>query len=109
MPTQAIAAYGVQLRLGDGVPLTAVAVTGGTTATPIVLTTAAHGIPVGDVASVTVVGVGGLNANGTWIAQAVDATHLTLRGSVGSGTYTSGGTVTPTDTFTVIAEVTNIE
>jgi hypothetical protein len=85
-------------------------VTGGTTATPIILTTGAHGIATGEVASVTVAGVAGLaGANGTWIAQAVDATHLRLRGTVGSGAYTSGGTVQRTDTYTVIAEITDIQ
>src|SRR4030095_10956530 len=108
MATQAIGAYGVQLRLGDGVPLAAVAVTGGTTATPVVLTTAAHGIPTGDVSSVTVAGVNGLvGANGTWIAQATDATHLQLRGSVGTGADNRGGTGQGSATYTVIAEVTD--
>lgn len=110
MPTAAISAYGIALKLGDNVPLTPVAVTGATNATPIVLTTAAHGIPVGDVDVMTVAGVGGTTAaNGTWIVHALSATTVRLRGSVGNGAYTSGGTATRTDTFTVVAELTNLE
>lgn len=109
MPTQAISSFGVQLRLGNGVALAPFAVSGGTATTPIVLTTATHGIPVGDVDLVTVAGVTGLTgANGTWVAQALSTTTLRLRGSVGGGAYSSGGTVTRTDTYTTIAEVTNI-
>src|ERR1043166_8914288 len=110
MPTQAISAYGIQVRLGDGVALTAVSISAATNATPIVITTAAHGIPVGDVSVVTVAGVGGnTGANGTWVAQALTTTTLRLRGSVGNGAYTSGGTAQRTDTFTTIAELTNLE
>jgi hypothetical protein len=108
MATQARSAYGAALRLGDGVPGTALTVNGATNATPIVLqTTAAHGIV--DVGYGTVAGVvGNLAANGTWIVERVDATHLKLRGSVGNGAYVSGGTFTPNSTYTTIAEVRNI-
>jgi len=112
MTTQAIAAYGIGLRLGDGVALTPVAITGATNATPIVLTTAAHGIA--DVDVITVSGVGGNTAanntpaNPYWIASRVDATHLRLRGSVGNSAYTSGGTATRNDTYATIAELTNL-
>src|SRR4029434_8211662 len=105
MPTAAIAAYGSQLRLGDGIPLGAVTVIAATNTAPIVLTTSpAHGIV--DVTRVTVAGVAGnLGANGSWVAERVTATTLKLRGSVGTGVYTTGGTVTPTNTFTTIAEM----
>jgi hypothetical protein len=107
--TQAISAYGTQLRLSDGVALAPLAVTGATNAAPIVLTTAAHGIPVGDVTWVTVANVGGNTAaNGSWIAQALSATTLELRGSVGTAPYTSGGTMTRRGTFTKIAELVNL-
>lgn len=110
MPTAAISAYGIQLWLGDGVPLAPVAVTGGTATTPIVLTVPGHGIAVGNIDLVTVAGVAGLTgANGGWQVQATDATHLTLRGSVGGGAYTSGGTVTRNDTFHMVACITNLE
>jgi len=110
MATQAISSYGIQLRLGDGVALAGVAVSGATNATPIVLTTAAHGIPVGDVDVMTVSGVGGnTGANGTWIVQSLSTTTVRLRGSVGNGAYTSGGTAVRNDTYTVVAELTNLE
>src|SRR5262245_11305220 len=110
MPTQAIAAYGVQVKLGDGVPLAAISVTGGTATTPIVLTTAAHGIATGDVSTGTVTGVTGLTgANGTWLVEATDATHLRLRGTVGGGAYSGGGTFTRTSTYTTIAEMTDVQ
>ena len=109
MPTQAIAAYGVELRLGDGVPGPGVGISGATNATPIVIT-AAHGIPVGDVDVMQISGVGGNTAaNGTWIVQALTTTTLALRGSAGNGAYTTGGSAQRLDTYTVIAEVTNIE
>src|ERR1043166_1632519 len=109
MPTQAISAYGIQVRLGDGVALSALTISGATNATPIVVTpTPAHGIT--DVSYATVAGVGGNTAaNGTWVVERVTTTTLKLRNSVGNGAYTSGGSLTPTDTFTVIAELTNAE
>ena len=109
MPTQAISAYGIQVRLGDGVALSALTISGATNATPIVVTTTtAHGIT--DVSYATVAGVGGNTAaNGTWVVERVTTTTLKLRNSVGNGAYTSGGSLTPTDTFTVIAELTNAE
>jgi hypothetical protein len=107
--TQAIASYGTQLRLGNGVALAPLAVSAATNATPIVVTTPAHGIAIGDVTWVTVAGVlGNGGANGTWVAQSLTTTTLRLRGSVGTGAYTSGGTVTILDTFTTVAELVNI-
>jgi hypothetical protein len=108
MPTQAIAAYGTELRLSNGVPVV-IGILGATNATPIVLTTPAHGIAVGNVTWVTVTGVlGNTAANGTWVAEAVTATTLKLRGSVGNGAYTSGGSLSIRGTFTRIAELVNI-
>jgi hypothetical protein len=91
------------------VVLSALTITGATNATPIVVTTSvAHGIA--DVTYATVAGVGGNTAaNGTWVVERVTNTTLKLRNSVGNGAYTSGGSLTPTDTFTVIAELTNAE
>jgi hypothetical protein len=109
MPTQAISSYGIQVRLGNGVALSALTITAATNATPIVVTTSvAHGIT--DVSYATVTGVlGNTAANGTWVVERVTNTTLKLRNSVGNGAYTSGGSLTPTDTFTVIAELTNLE
>jgi hypothetical protein len=95
--------------MGDGIALSALTITAATNATPIVITTSiAHGVV--DVTRVTVIGVGGnLGANGSWVAERISTTQLKLRGSVGSGAFTSGGTVTPISTFTKIAELVNLE
>jgi hypothetical protein len=108
MPTQAISAYGIQLRLSDGVPLSALTINAATNTTPILVTTTApHGIV--DVSVVTITGVlGNLGANGTFIVQQTSTTQLRLRGSVGTGAYTSGGSLVRTGTFATIAEVTNL-
>src|SRR5262245_36772771 len=109
MPTQAIAAYGVQLMLSDDVTVGGIGVGGATNATPIVLTTGAHGFPIGTPVWVTVAGVGGNTAaNGSWIADPLTTTTLRLRGSVGNGVYTSGGGVTTTGVYTRVAEVRDI-
>lgn len=109
MPTQGYSAYGTQIRVGDGVPLAALTITGATNATPIVVTTsAAHGVV--DVSYGTVAGVvGNLGANGSWVLEAVTTTTLRLRNSVGTGAYTSGGTLTKLSTFASIASLTNVQ
>lgn len=110
MPTQAISSYGIQLWVGDGVPLAGVAITGVTTATPLVVTTGSpHGIAVGHVEVVSITGVVGINANGTWQAEALTATTLRLRGSAGVGTYTSGGTLVRTNTMHMVACITDLQ
>ena len=109
MPTQAIASYGTELRLGSGVSPFNLPISAATNATPIVVTTTAHGLVLGDVTWVNVTGVlGNTGANGTWVAQAVTSTTLKLRGSVGNGAYTSGGLLTVRDTFAKVAELVNI-
>jgi hypothetical protein len=109
LPTQATAAYGTELRLSDGVALAPLAISAATNTTPITITTPVHGIPVGEVSWIDVVNVGGnTGANGTWVAQALATTTLRLRGSIGNGAYTSGGTATLRGTFTRIAELVNI-
>ena len=67
-------------------------VTGGTNATPIVLTiNTGHGLKISD--RIVVAGITGLtSANGNWNISAVAATTVTLEGSVGNGTF--GGTAT---------------
>ena len=67
-------------------------VTGGTNATPIVLTiNAGHGLKLMD--HIRVGGITGLtSANGEWHVSVVTATTITLEGSVGNGTF--GGTAT---------------
>lgn len=69
-------------------------ITGATNATPIVVTMSATaaslGIAAGD--NVYIRGVlGNLNANGTFEVASVSGSTVTLKGSAGSGAYTSGG------------------
>ena len=66
-------------------------VTDASNASPIVITSAAHGLQVG--MRVVVASVGGNTAaNGTWTISAVTDDTFTLSGSTGNGSYTSGGT-----------------
>jgi len=69
-------------------------VTGATNATPIVITTATHGLVSGAVVTVASVG-GNTAANGTFKITVLSGTTFSLDGSVGNGAYTSGGTVQP--------------
>ncbi len=65
-------------------------VTNATNATPIVITSANHGLTTGTF--VTVSGVGGnTGANITTTVTVVDANTFSLDGGVGNGAYTSGG------------------
>lgn len=70
-------------------------ITGATNAASIVLTSASHGLTVGQTYRVYIAGVGGNTAaNGLHASMAVtDANTLTLTGVAGNGTYTSGGTI----------------
>ena len=83
------------LHLGREVSKT---ITGATNATPIVVTSAAHGFSNGD--KVTISGVGGNTAaNGTFLVAAKSTNTFelnTLAGAnvAGTGTYTSGGKLT---------------
>ena len=66
-------------------------ITGATNATPIVITSANHGLQTGQVVAVSGVG-GNTAANGTFPVVRVNANTFQLAGSVGDGDYTSGGT-----------------
>lgn len=70
------------------------AISGATNATPIVITqadtAASLGIAAGDFVYVNGV-LGNLNANGTFEVASVSGSTVTLKGSAGSGAYTSGG------------------
>lgn len=68
-------------------------ITGATNATPIVITTSgAHGLD-GVNQPVSISGVGGNTAaNGDWEVKVLTSTTFELNGSVGNGSYTSGGT-----------------
>lgn len=66
-------------------------ITGTTNATPIVVTSAAHGLSNNDM--VGVLGVGGNTAaNGIWSVANVATNTFELAGSTGNGAYTGGGT-----------------
>lgn len=66
-------------------------ITGATNASPIVITSASHGLTTGT--RVTISGVGGNTAaNGTFTITRLDANTFSLDGSSGNGAYTSGGT-----------------
>ncbi len=57
---------------------------------PIQITATNHGYKTGQ--KIIISGVGGIPAaNGTWTVTVVDPNNFTLNGSIGSGTYTSGG------------------
>ena len=67
------------------------AITGATNASPIVITSASHGLNTG--VKVTITGVGGNTAaNESWTITRVSANTFSLDGSTGNGSYTSGGT-----------------
>ena len=78
---------------GKAVPT--ISVTAATNASPIQITTAVpHGIA-GNNAPVSITGVlGNTAANGNFLVTVINSTTFTLNGTTGSGTYTSGGTVT---------------
>lgn len=66
------------------------AITGATNASPIVVTSAAHGLTTGT--QVTLTGVlGNTAANGSWTITVIDANTFSLNGSTGNSAYTSGG------------------
>lgn len=65
-------------------------ITGATNATPIVITSAAHGLATGDY--VAIAGVGGNTAaRGTFQVTVTGTNTFSLDDSVGNGTYTRGG------------------
>lgn len=66
-------------------------ITGATNATPVVVTSVAHGLRTGQRVKVSGV-VGNTGANGTFVVTRVDDDHYSLNSSVGNGAYTSGGT-----------------
>lgn len=71
---------------------TTVNITAASNATPIVITAVGHGFNTGDKVYITGVS-GNTAANGTWVITRLTADTFSLNGSVGNGTYTSGGTV----------------
>lgn len=75
-------------------------VTAATNASPIVVTSASHGLSTGQ--RVTIASVGGNTAaNGTFTITRVSADTFSLNGSTGNGSYTSGGTWKSTGLYKV--------
>jgi len=84
---------GIDVDVTDAITEAAKTITGATNASPIVITSAAHGYADGDRVLVDSVG-GNTAANGSWtVANKADNT-FELAGSTGNGDYTSGGKVT---------------
>lgn len=61
---------------------------------PIALTIANHGLVNGTTVKVAG-GLGLTNMNGLWFINVLDINTIQLNGSVGNGTYTGGGVLTP--------------
>lgn len=78
-------------------------VTGATNATPIVITTATHGLSTGDYVFIEGV-TGNTAANGFWTITYVSATQFSLDTSVGNGAYVSGGVVACAGFATVLLQ-----
>lgn len=68
------------------------AVTAASNTTPIVITTATHGLASGEIVTIASAG-GNTAANGTWKITVLSTTTFSLDGSTGNGAWTSGGTV----------------
>jgi hypothetical protein len=93
VPAGNINAYDVD-NLGDYFGLRYLQATGtiigATNASPIVVTSAAHGLANGDVIHIAGV-IGNSAANGGWVVANVTTDTFELVGSTGNGTYSSGG------------------
>ncbi len=91
----AVRVYGPDGLMANGTSTAALAESGSvndaSNTTPIVISSAGHGLSTGmkvKVASVT----GNTGANGTWIITVVDANTFSLATSVGNGAFAGGGT-----------------
>lgn len=89
-------------RPGSYLNSTGVTISGASNTTPIEITTGSnHGLETGQ--HVQIVGVGGNTAaNGAWKITKTGPKKFTLNSSVGSGTYTSGGTSYQNEVKTLI-------
>jgi hypothetical protein len=73
-----------------------IAVTAASNTSPIAITTnPTHNFSTGQRFAISGIG-GNTAANGTWTITVTDSTHFTLNGTIGNGSYTSGGTVSST-------------
>lgn len=84
--------YAQEATLTSAVPLRhrSGSITGATNSTPIVVTSASHGLATGD--SVYIIGVGGNGAANGWAVATVLTANTFSIPVAGSGAYTSGGT-----------------
>ena len=71
-----------------------VAITGASNASPIVISSTAHGLSTGDAISVSGV-AGNTAANGVFTVTKVDDNSFSLNDTTGNAAYTSGGTWLP--------------
>ena len=71
-----------------------VAITGASNASPIVISSTAHGLNTGDAISVSGV-AGNTAANGVFTITKVDDNSFSLNGTTGNAAYTTGGTWLP--------------
>jgi len=69
-------------------------ISGATNATPIVITSAGHGLSTGNRVHVSAGVAGNTAARGLWTVTVVDADTFSLNNSVGNAAYTSGGSWT---------------
>lgn len=98
----------VRVVLGNITASAATNITAASNATPIVVTSAAHGLKTGD--DVIVAGVAGNTAaNGVRNVTVVDANNFSINGSVGNGAYTSGGTAQRIFTSMTVAQLLALE
>ncbi len=81
-------------------------ITGASNTSPIVITSAAHGLTTGT--RVTISGVtGNTAANGTFVVTYVSDSTFSLQGSTGNGGWVSGGTWNVTGLYTVSIDATS--
>lgn len=79
-------------------------ITNATNATPIVITSANHGLTTGT--KVVISGVtGNTAANGEFVITVIDSNSFSLNGSSGNGAYTGGGTWHVAGLYTVSVSV----
>lgn len=84
-------------------------ITAASAATPIVITSTAHGLTTGTIVKIADV-LGNTSANGVWTITVVSANTFSLNGSSGGSTYTTGGTWSSgvlTITFSSVPTTTN--
>lgn len=90
-----------QYTAGDAIAPVTKAITAATNASPMVITSTAHGLSTGDRVTIAAVG-GNTNANGDWVVTVLtantfkissEAGYLTGTFIAGNAAYTSGGTI----------------